>query len=61
MHQYTSKGLNLHVLAKNQSRPLEPPRHMTSWKCPGVTAVMTSVVSCAQAKVSDFFNYSDLF
>lgn len=55
MRQYASKGLNLHVLATKQTGPLEPPRHMTSWRCPAVTAVITSEVSCAQAKVNGFF------
>lgn len=59
MCQYTSKGLNLHVLAKKQIGPLEPPRHMTSWRCPGVAVVITSKVCHAQAKVNVFFYYSD--
>lgn len=61
MCQYISKGLNLHMLAKKQSGPSEPPGHMTSRRCPGVVAVITSKVSCAQAKVNGFFYYSDSF
>lgn len=38
--QYTGKGLNLHILARKQTGPLE--LHMTCWRCPGVTAVITS-------------------